>query len=297
MKPFEIKKILVPTDFSDPSLRALDQAINLAKTTKAEITLVHIVEDILSIASPDYFSIPTSMEYEKEIKDTSKKHLANLVKEKNEGGKITMNAVTLSGRTHTEIVRLGKEMGTDIIVMGTHGVSGFREFFVGSNTYRVVGDAECPVLSIQGKNTGMNFKKIMVPFNDQPHSREKVNYAIKMATLYKAELYILGIDIENDTDTHKKIELEAKQIKSIAEKQGLNCSVSVFSEGYFADLIIKHAQDANADLIVEMSGMERLSIADYFREPLAERLVNHSPIPVLSVKPRFNTDTVDLRFY
>jgi len=60
---------------------------------------------------------------------------------------------------------------------------------------------------------------------------------------------------------------------------------------------LEYAKEINADLIIEMTGMERLSIAEYFMESFEKRMINHSPIPVLSVRSTFNTDTVDMRFY
>ncbi len=297
MKSFEIKKIVCPIDFSETSLKALNHAIDLSKAAHAEIILIHVVESILSSTDSEYYTIVRSLEYENAVTDESKQLMRNLVEEKNENGTIKMTEVVVTGKPYEEILKLSKDIHADVIVMGTHGISGLREFMMGSNTYRVVKEAECPVLSVQPQTSNIGFRKILMPFNDQPHSREKVNYAIKIASLYDATLYVLGINFENDEEDYERILLEARQIKSIAEKNGVECIINVVSESYQADPIIKHAMEINADLIVEMTGMERLSVADYFEEPLAEQMVNHSPIPVLSVKPSFNTDTVDLRFY
>ncbi len=91
-----------------------------------------------------------------------------------------MTPLIVTGRTHKLIIKTAKKLKVDIIVMGTHGASGIREFIGGSNTYRVTSDSECPVLSIQKHIKKPEFKNILVPFTDRAHSREKVDYAIKM---------------------------------------------------------------------------------------------------------------------
>jgi nucleotide-binding universal stress UspA family protein len=167
----------------------------------------------------------------------------------------------------------------------------------GTNAYRVVSDSDIPVLSIRNSSKNYGFKKILVPFSDQPHSREKVKYAIRMAEINKAELLLYGVDIEKSQQHRERIQAEAQQIKQISESHGVPCTIRVVSEGYFAKQMLDHARQNGADLIVEMSGMDRESLTEYFMEPFAEYLINHSPIPVMSVQPLFNTDTIDLRFY
>src|SRR5207249_2642011 len=124
----------------------------------------------------------------------------------------------VSGKVHSEIVKAADEIKADIIVMGTHGVSGFREFIMGSNTFRVVHDAHCPVLSIQKHTKSVGFENILIPFRDKPHSREKVNYAIQLAKMYGAVLNVYGVNTENEDAYLRKLELEAEQIKRIAEE-------------------------------------------------------------------------------
>jgi nucleotide-binding universal stress UspA family protein len=181
--------------------------------------------------------------------------------------------------------------------MGTHGVKGFREFITGSNTFRIVNEAECPVLSFRKDVTQLGFKNILIPFRDHPHSREKVDYAIRMAEIYGAKITVLGVDTDDDSAQFKKIVLEAEQIKSIVEKHGLECSVKVKSSPYLIDKVLKYAQKKNADLIVIMADIDRMRISELFMGPFGQQMVNHSPIPILSIRPTFNPDTVDLHGY
>ncbi len=297
MDTLTVDKILVPIDFSDNSLIALDAAGAMARLTKAEIVLVHIVETMPVTSDPFRFSNPEIQSYDSIILGTSTMHLKQVASEYSSKYGVQINAVSLSGRTHREIIDFSQKIKASLIVMGTHGVSGFREFIAGSNTFRVVSDSLCPVLSVQHNASTEGFKKILVPFRDKPHSREKVNYAIDLAKLYNAELYVLGVDTFQSEETKRRIELEGEQIIRIIKEYGLKGNLKVTMSDYRSDMVLKYADEIGADLLVVMADMDRDSLTEYFIGPFVQQVVNHSKIPVFSIRPKFNTDTVDMRFY
>ncbi|MDF2436678.1 MAG: universal stress protein UspE [Bacteroidota bacterium] len=300
METFNIKKILVPVDFSETSMKALDHAVYIAKLNTADITLLNVVESTYSYApSTDYTALAfTNMEtYEKEIQKQAKDHILKLAQKIKKKEGVNIIGIVSKGWVKEEILDAARSMRADIIIMGTHGVKGFREFITGSNTFRVVNEAQCPVLSVQKDAVTPGFKNILVPFRDKPHSREKVDYAIKMAELYGAKIFVLGIDMDDDEGQLKKIELEAAQIKRIIEKHGLKCTVKVKSSPYLAEKILKYAKKKGIDLIVIMADLDRMQVSEFFMGPFAQQMVNHSPIPVLSIRPTFNPNTVDLGGY
>jgi nucleotide-binding universal stress UspA family protein len=298
--PFNIKTILVPLDFSDTSLKALDHAITMAKVCKAELVLMHVTEFMgINNAGGDYYvtSIYNQLDYEKEVLSEATKHLQKLTDKTALNNNIKTTAITVTGWVKKQILDTAEKINADIIIMGTHGTKGFREFVAGSNTYRIANEAKCPVLSVRQHTQTPGFKNILMPFSDQPHSREKVNYALKLSEIFGSTLHILGIDMNGSTEHLHKIELEARQLEQIAQKHGVKCSVTVESSGYVADNVLKHAKEVNADLIVVMSGIDRMSISDWIMGPFAQQIINHSTIPILSIQPTFNTNTVDLRGY
>jgi nucleotide-binding universal stress UspA family protein len=297
MGTFKIKKILIPLDFSKTSLKALDYAVAISQKCKAAIILLHVSEWLYQNVEPGYFVSPeVPMDYQQEFIDQSNVHLNKLAENLKEKGVTKITMLTEVGNVHKEIIAAAKKNKVDLIVMGTHGVSGAKEFFTGSNTFRVIRDAKCPVLSVQHKNKIPGFKNILVPFSDRPHSREKVNYAIDLALMFSAEINILGVDDDVTKSHKKKMEMEAAQIKKIAEEYGVKCKTKIISEKYIGDVVLKYARSINADLIVS-SDLDKADITEYFTGAIAQQIVNHSPIPVLSIRPSFNTDTVDLRFY
>ena len=298
MSSFQIKKILVPVDFSKTSLYALDYAIDLAKKSNAQITLLHVAEGFESNAMSGFYVPPTfELDYNQNIVDQNNKHLTDLSAKIKKKGAANVNILTSVGKVSKEIIAISKQEKASVIIMGTHGVSGVKEFFMGSNAFKVIKESICPVLTVQRKGASPAFKKILLPFTAKPHSREKVNYAIDMALLYGATLHVLGVDNIFTKTGKRKIELEAAQIKEIALAKGALCKTKVISDAYVADVILKHAMKMDVDLITIMANLDKANFLEYFSGPVSQQIVNHSSIPVLSIHPKFNTDTVDLRFY
>jgi nucleotide-binding universal stress UspA family protein len=299
MNKTEIKRILIPTDFSDTSLKAIDHAIFLAKLKNAEVTLLHVMDgtsrqENIAATPLNYAEYVGAVEmlaqrysaleekWEEHI-NTLMAHLVNKIRHE---GVNEVNSIIETGDVYVVICEQAKKLNADIIVMGTHGVKGFREFTVGSNTYSVVKHAECPVLSIQKKVPIVAFANILVPFSDKPHSRESVDYAVSIAKDYGATIHLLGIDTEKTEMHFDKIKKEANQIMEIAEKDGIKCTKTVMPASDITELIMKEAKMSNADLIVLVSDMDKMKMSEYFTGPVIQQIVNHSPIPVISIKPQ-----------
>jgi universal stress protein A len=141
----DIQSILVPTDFSAPAVKALRQAVALAKQFDAKITLLNVVEPIG--ATPDFAYNPMVLENEKVMAATND-HLKKLVKkEKLEG--IVEKTVVRYGAPYSEISLAAKSLKCDLIVIATHGYTGLKHVFLGSTAERVVRHAPCPVLVIR----------------------------------------------------------------------------------------------------------------------------------------------------
>lgn len=141
----EIKRILVPTDFSERSKKALLYARALAEKQHAEIDLLHVISlsDEGAIYGSAYYPV-----YEKEFLDASDKQLDEMLKsvEAPEG---ELKTFTRSGSPVHEIVEFAQENEIDLIVIATHGHRGLKHFLLGSTTENVIRHAKCPVLVVR----------------------------------------------------------------------------------------------------------------------------------------------------
>ncbi|MFN7140314.1 MAG: universal stress protein [Limisphaerales bacterium] len=142
----DLKKLLVPTDFSDCSKHALRYAVAFAQQFSAEITLIAVIPD--NRTAFEYGSPEFSAGLEARTK-RYQEELTKLVEELPR--KIKSRIVVKIGRPFEEIVRTAKDSDIDMIVIATHGNSGNRQFELGSTAERVIRYANCPVLVVREK--------------------------------------------------------------------------------------------------------------------------------------------------
>jgi nucleotide-binding universal stress UspA family protein len=145
----ELRKILFPTDFSDLSLHALTYARSFAKQFRAELHVLHVVDEAYQYwmaMGPN--SLPVGPPPE-ELLTVSSKELDKFVETHLRGNGTSVVKVTQMGRPFMEIVRYARDKSIDLIVLGTHGRSGLRHALLGSVAERVVRKAPCPVLTIR----------------------------------------------------------------------------------------------------------------------------------------------------
>ncbi len=283
MENFSIKRILIPVDFSETALLALDHATFMAKLFKADIVLIHVVEK---------FSFKIDIRKKGDDGDDDKmirqklSELADGVKHQTGGDvQILMKA----GKIAKKIVEAANETNSDIIILGTHGVSGFEEFFMGSNAFRVVTEAQCPVMSVQVHSTKVGFNDIVLPIDNSPASRQKVRFAVELAKHYDSKIHIAGILTLNYKDIRQKFMAKLKQVEEYITKHGVSHTTEIMKGENIASLTLKHAEKLNADLIVIMTEQED-ELTGLLMGTFAQQVVNHSKIPVMTVKPSLKSD-------
>jgi universal stress protein A len=141
------KYILCPTDFSEPSYEGLRYAIELAARFGAELGVVHVIPLVPQRPSdPNYvFSVP---EYEMALHSSAERRLLELIKEW-VPKEIKVSPITGHGNAGKEILQIAEEQKADMIVIATHGLTGWRRVVFGSVAEQVVRSATCPVLTVR----------------------------------------------------------------------------------------------------------------------------------------------------
>jgi nucleotide-binding universal stress UspA family protein len=281
MTKFQIRKIVTPMDFSETAMLAIEHAAHMARLFNAEIILAHVQEKNwqgFNIIEPEAtFEVPPDFSLRVQAK------LEEFAQKVSNDYGVKTSAIVTNGNVYNEIISIVEESGADLIVMGTHGTSGFEEFFVGSNTYRVVTRSKVPVLSVQTHARSVGFKEIVLPIDNSTHSRQKVNHALVIARAYNSRVHIAGLLDEADVD-EAKFMIKLEQVNRFLHNAGVNSVIEVVRGTNQATLTIKHAKQVNADLIIIMTDQEE-NLTGRLLGPYAQQVVNHSWIPVLSVQP------------
>lgn len=142
--------IMHPTDFSRASRAAFDKALEMAKASRAALTIVHVLSPVVPVPGDGYVSPTVYDEIAASTRAWAQKELdRRLARAKAAGVRAT--GVLMDGVPHEQIVRAAKAKRADLLVLGTHGRSGLAKLFIGSVAGRVVSTAPCPVLTVRGK--------------------------------------------------------------------------------------------------------------------------------------------------
>lgn len=145
MVPF--KKILWPTDFSEPSMEALKAAQELAAAFCSELYVLHVIPPIPVAAGPEGSTGFSVSLYEADLNKSAKRTLAD-VRDKKILKDLKVHQIISHGNPAYEIPRIAEEKHVDLIVMATHGETGWKHFIFGSVAEKVMRHVSCPVLSI-----------------------------------------------------------------------------------------------------------------------------------------------------
>lgn len=267
-----MKKILVPCDFSKPAVNAFRFALDVASQSKGTVHLLHVVE--LPVLHDSLLMPVLSFEEQllKELKEKAETEFKKLVaKYKIEGVKITRHVVF--GAVTTMILDYVTENSIDAVIMGSHGASGAREFFVGSNTEKIVRRAPVPVLTTKAYYKGP-VKNIVLPNNlDTENQSEFIARVKTLQSFFKAQLNIVWINtpenFTSDTITLERLLAFAKQYKLT------NYTTHVFNSMNEEEGIIQFSKLINADMIA-MATHGYKGIAHMVNGSLAENVVNHA---------------------
>jgi nucleotide-binding universal stress UspA family protein len=142
--------ILHPSDFSAASRPAFAQAIAAAKEHRAPLLVVHVLAIVIPLAGEGYVSPQTYDDLMKSAQTQAQRHLNALVASAKKAG-VRATGLLLEGAAAEQIVRAARGRRAGMIVMGTHGRTGFAKLFLGSVAERVVGSAPCPVMTVRAK--------------------------------------------------------------------------------------------------------------------------------------------------
>lgn len=276
-----MKKIIVPVDFSKHSEYALKAASELAKKNKAELLVLHMLEmsDVmLSNSGGDqnqkaiYFYKLAEQQFE-----------SFLDKDYLNGVKVV--PVIKHFKVFSEVNEVAKENKADLIVMGSHGASGFKELFVGSNTERVVRNSDIPVLVVKNDLTQVNFEIIVFACDFSEEAIEPYKKAIKIFSNMKAKFYFVYVNLPNDR-FKSTVEIE-KIIVNFFKKADGNLKrmkdVHYVSDYTAEQGVISFSNKVGADIIA-IPTHGRKGIAHFIEGSIGEDVVNHAALPVITFK-------------
>lgn len=279
MKNFEIKRILVPIDFSNNSMNALQSAVAMAKRHNADLKLLHVFDIDNTLYPEDNMGSNSNP-------DIAIKSLTRLAASVKNGDGINCGIAYISGYIPNAILQTAKDEQSDIIVMGKNGNAGYREMYAGTNSYDVIKKSHCPVLLIPSGKTYESFSDVLFPARPVISVFEKYELIRPIIMSNKATLHFLGLrnpDYIEELHIISKLTDILKQ-KSLADD--FNTTVNYyFKDNKFACHLLETLQKKEYpyDLLVITAELDN-NIKDYYLGDYAQQIIHQAQIPVLVIR-------------
>ena len=273
-----MKKILVPTDFSEHSEVALKVAAQIAKKNNSEITILHLLElpSQMNDAILGGTSIPETMLFMKKANE-----MLDEVASRPYLDGIQITEFTKIDKPAQGIIQVSKEHDVDLIIMGSHGSSGIDELLIGSNAEKVVRNSEIPVLVIKKNTTDFNTTKIVFASDFSDEAKRPFEKFLKFAKAFDSEIHLVTICTPNSfKPTH---EAEKTLNNFLTDFNLNNYSTHFYNDTNIEKGIINFSNSINAD-IIGMCTHGRTGFAHFFNGSISEGLVNHTIRPVVTFK-------------
>lgn len=273
-----MKEVIAAVDFSECSVNAAEHALSIASRANVDLKLVYVLTKNQNQKTIFKYHdvVDEATQLFEELKQRFQPNLPN-------------NSILYKireGKVYKEVVAEANESQALMIVTGTHGSSGFEELWIGSNAYRIICSANCPVITLrEGVKPERDLRRIVLPIDETLSTRQKVPHAAFIASLFNAEIHVLALFQSNMKEIQDKVINYAKQACRLLEKDQLNFVMTSTKCKNPTDATIEYATKVDANLIVIMTD-QTTSFKNLFLGPYAEQMIHRSPIPVMSIKPK-----------
>ncbi|GAB4240093.1 MAG: universal stress protein [Ekhidna sp.] len=273
-----MKKILVPTDFSDISENAVRFALTFAKKIGAEITLFNSIHyDYFHDYQYGYHAALQSMI--DEIRDASEKRMKDFADKFVGEVKIHTRIEPIS--IVSAVKELVEDEGFDYVIVGTHGASGLEEFLIGSNTEKIVRHSPCPVISVPKGAELKEIKKVLIPIDLRELRNSFLETVAKIQQIFGCELEFVWVKTPHNIENEEKV---GKELAELFKSHGIeNYKFFIVKHVFPTDGILIEADEIGADMVA-MATHARRGISHWLSGSMTEDTVNHLDIPVWSFR-------------
>jgi len=276
-----MEKIIVPIDFSKHSEYALEVAVGIAKKNNAELLVLHMLELSTGLLTKSRSQHQTTAIFLLKIAEAKFEEF--LQRDYLEGLKVT--PIVKHYKVFSEVNDVAMEHDANLVVMGSHGTSGSRDIFIGSNTEKVVRNSDVPVFVVKNRLPDLNLDEVVFACDFKYENIRPYLNAAKLFKAFDSHINLLYVNLPNE-NFRSTTEIDSRIADFLMKADGnLDNMKNVH---YHADYsvergIINFANKVGADIIA-IPTHGRKGIAHFFTGSVGEDVANHSALPVITFK-------------
>jgi nucleotide-binding universal stress UspA family protein len=271
-----MQPIVVAIDFSNTSIHCIEYAIPIANKVKSDIILVWV--DKLTVQESLY------PDTSNQNRNEAKKRFEDLVKQygKKMGKGLKIEYKLRKGKVYHEVDLLAKSVCALMIIAGAHGISGFEEFWIGSNAFKMVTYASVPVITVRSDfNVAKTIKNILVPIDNSVDTLQKMPFVTKLAQFFKSEVHVVATSSSHLKSIQRISENYARQAIQYLQNNNVSYIQDSIVSNDLTKALISYATKIDADIISIITEQE--TPMNVLMGPHTQQLIIQSQIPVLSV--------------
>jgi nucleotide-binding universal stress UspA family protein len=272
-----MKNFIVPIDFSDDSIKGLEIAILFSQKTHVNIQMVYVQKKSIDI----YAAL---IHEEAKLAERRFEHLIRkytpLLKHDSK-----LRYIVKKGRIYEEVVNQAHSYKDSVIAASTHGASGFEELFIGSNAYKIICASDKPVITIRKGAVPKEIRKIVLPIDVVPETRQKVDIAVKIAQLFGSEIHVVAVSTSQSKKVMERLDSYTRQVSKHLRGVDIPFKTDFQYGSNIADLTVNYAKKVKAELIIIMTEMG-YGFSNIFVGGYAQQMLSKAEVPVLNLKPK-----------
>lgn len=269
-------KILVPTDFSQLSLRAIEYSAKLAKKIKAEIILLNVV---YINTHPKVSTALKTDEIEDSMAERASVDFGKIVKQvrkENRGIKVTWEIIK-GFPFETVVEKTARKHKADLIIMGTKGASGLKKFLFGSNTVAVIGKSSIPVLSVP-EHAGFIPIKNIIYASDLDKTNKEFKRLLPLAKAFHSSIHLVHVNTSANGNKPDKEKIKSSLIRKFRYPE---ISVDVVNRNSITNTLDEMVSDTNGDLLA-MFAHKHVFAEKLLAKSVTREIAYNNRIPLLT---------------
>lgn len=281
-----MKNIIVPFDFSSQAENGVTLALELASKFQSQVLFAYVQRK-----EPDFAHL--GLQDERRIAEAEfEKLIARLQPQAAPG--VKLNYVIQQGKIYREIVALAESSEDSVIVTATHGASGFEEFFIGSNTLRILAATDTPIYTIRHGITPAPIQKIIFPLDLTFESRQKAPYVARLARTWNATVHVLGMTEASNEEVQIRMWNYMKQVENFFVKQGVTHEMLRFTNTEIVEGTLEYAAK-HPNSLIALTSREKESYHLFMIGGKVQRMLSQAPVPVLVLAPTIEPITYSFK--
>lgn len=269
----DLKKILVPVDFSETSFNALDTAVVLAKKNNAELAIIYARDTIPEL-------VPQNAPRGR-VRENSQAIMNAYITAIEHKHQVKPQLIWEEGLPAEAIIRTARRQEPDLIVCGSHGASGYRDSFIGSTAYTIIKYATCPVLTIPAGGRRSSFRKLLLPVRPIHGALRNYDVFLNIAA-ESSEVHVLDLSGNNEDD-EQLVSFIVEEWKDKIEGHNVKVQITKASGATIPERVFNMINRDRYDILLLTPSLD-MTNKQLFIGPHTQKIINQSTVPVLVIK-------------